>query len=173
MQVQGQVEQRARVDAPRHPTRRAVARGLAWSVPVIAVGAPVPALAASAADGGVSALCGSRAQGTFTVDVTGSSSPYVQVVFSHSGSGSSTVSAPGSWILSSSSGSTTTYLVPVVSGTAGGTATVTFSLGQNGTGTVTASISATSGQAITGPTSASITKRRDGNSNNYACSTAG
>ena len=148
------------------------ARGLAWSVPVVAVGAPVPAMAASGADGGVSALCGSRAQGTFTVDVTGSASPYVQVVFSHSGSGSFTVSAPRSWIPGSSTGSTTTYLVPVVSGTARGTATVTFSLGQN----APAGDRLDLGDVRRGhhqPDNASITKRRDGNSNNYACSTTG
>lgn len=151
----------------RQPSRRVLTRGLAWSVPVVAVGAPVPAMAASGGVGGISARCGSGVTGSFVLDVTGSSSPYVAVALSHSGSGSFSVSVPSGWLPSSAN----TYLAPVVDGTAQGTVLVAFTVGQNGTGTVTASITTSPGQEVTGPRVASITKRRSGNSNNYTCST--
>lgn len=152
----------------RQPSRRVLTRGLAWSVPVVVVGAPVPATAASGGSGGIRAECGSGRTGSFVLDVTGSSSPYVAVTFSHSGSGSFSVSVPSGWLLSSGD----TYLAPVVDGMAQGTAQVTFTLGQNGTGTVTASITTSPGQEVTGPRVAGITKRRSGNSSNYTCSTS-
>ena len=152
----------------RQPTRRALTRGIAWSVPVVVVGAPVPALAASGGNGGIRAECGSGRTGSFVLDVTGSSSPYVAVALSHSGSGSFSVSVPSGWLPSTG----TTYLAPVVDGMAQGTVVVTFTVGQNGTGTVTASITTSPGQEVTGPRVASITKHRSGNSVNYTCSTS-
>lgn len=154
------------------PSRRALAQGMAWSVPVLIVAAPVPALAASGGNGGITAACAPSTQARFILDVTGSSSPLVRVLFSHTGSGTFSVSTPNTWTLETATATTFSYLVPTSAGTASGTATVTFVLPQNGTATIAATISATSGQAITGTTSASVTKSRVGNSANYRCSAA-
>lgn len=145
-------------------------RGAAWSIPVIVVAAPAPAMAASGGTGGISGACGAVAQGSFVLNVTGSSSPLIQVVIVRSGAGTFAVVAPAGWTAGPVTADTRTYFAPVVGGVAQGTATVTFTLPQNGTATATATISATSGQVISGTIMASVTKNRDGNSTNYACS---
>lgn len=154
------------------PSRRTVATGAAWTVPVILVAAPVPAMAASAATGGISASCDPvPRQGSFTFEVNGSTSPLIRVILTHSGSGDFSTSVPNLWILESSNATTRSYTVPVSSGAAAGTATVTFqNLDPNSTATVTATISSTSGEPISGPLVASVTKTRGSTSVNYGCS---
>jgi hypothetical protein len=155
------------------PTRRTLARGAAWSVPVIVAAAPAPAMAVSGVSTGrVTSSCEPRAQGAFTLEVAGASSDFIEVVFTRTGGGTFSVSAPAGWLQDSATGTRVVYLVPVVDREAQGTAIVTFVLGQNGRATVTATISATSGQEISGTTTASVTKRRDGNSNTYQCTSA-
>lgn len=150
------------------PSRRVLAQGAGWTVPAIVVGAPASATAASGGTGSVQGVCGPGRTGSFVLDVHGISTPYVHVVFTHSGAGTFAVVVPSGWLPSSG----TTYLAPVTSGHAQGTAQITFTLGQNSTGTVTAQISATSGRVITGTRIASITTRRVGNSSNYTCTTS-
>ncbi len=159
--------------ASLRPTRRTVAKGAAWSVPVVAVGAAAPAMAASGGTGGITASCVTPGGTgvTYTLSVTGSLSPEIQVVFTHSGTGSMSISAPATWTIAGSTATTLTYLVPVVGGAASGTATVNYTgLTGNSSATVVAEISATSGQEITGDLTATSTVTRSGSV--YTCSAA-
>lgn len=163
---------------PGRPSRRVVARGAAWSVPVVAVGAAAPAMAASGGTGGITASCVSAGGtgATYSVSVTGSLSPQLQVVFTHTGSGSFSISTPAGWVLADATASTRTYLIPVAGGTVNSTGTVNFTgIAGNSSATVTAVLSATSGQEITGDTSAAVTITRQGggSSSNYSCSVIG
>ncbi len=160
------------------PTRRTLARGAAWAVPVVAVGAAAPAMAASGGTGGISARCASATStsGTFSVSVTGSLVTQLQVAFRRaSGSGTFSITPESTWVLVPGTPGAYTYLIPVVGGTATGTATMSSSgISNNGTQTVTGELSAPGGQVITGTTSASITITRQGggSSSNYTCSAA-
>lgn len=146
------------------PSRRTIARGAAWSVPVVAVTAAAPAFAASGGTATVQGSCsGTSRTASITVDVTGTSAGSVIVTFT--GTGTFAVSAPAG----TTSCGTNCYVVPVVNGTASATFGVTFTIGQSGQETVTATVSSSGGQVISGDTTGSVTKRRDGNSGNYPC----
>lgn len=154
-------------DDTARPSRRTLARGAAWTVPVAVVGAAAPAVAASrAGNGTITGECLAGAQARFTLAVSGSAATSVQVVFTQSGSGTHTVTTPAGWTLVSSTGTVSTFNAPVSGGSAGGQVTVTYSLSGQSTGTVTATISAAPPFA-TGDFAASVRKVRDGS--NYAC----
>ena len=155
------------------PSRRVLARGAAWSVPVVAVGAAAPAMAASGGTGGITGACAGGPTATFTFSVSGSLSSSIQVVFTRLGGTGFTVTPPPTWVLVSTSNNIVVYEVPVVGGAASGSATVTYQMGRNGTELVTAEISTPTGQVITGDTSASVNISRDGNSSNYNCAVTG
>ena len=144
------------------PTRRTVARGVAWGVPVIAVGAAAPAMAASAAPGSISAACypPTVSGGEFALAVTGSTSPSIQVVLTHSGDGSFSFVAPLGWGPGDVNGQTVTWVVPVVAGEASGTLVVDFALADGQAAAITVVISATTGPPLAGPTSARLDKAR-------------
>jgi hypothetical protein len=63
----------------REIDRRTIAKGVAWTVPVVIVATAAPAAAAS---GGVT-LAGSRSSGTFTFTVTNDGSKPVKVVITN------------------------------------------------------------------------------------------
>lgn len=154
------------------PSRRTIARGAAWAVPVVAVTAAAPAFAASGGTALVQGSCaGAGAGGSFSVSVTGTAATYVQVQFTHSGDGSiGSITAPADAL----SCGLNCYLLPVTGGSAGGSFTVDQTLPRNGVGTVTATISSSpGGQIISGDTTGFFTKRRDGNSSNYVCEGTG
>ena len=155
------------------PSRRVLARGAAWSVPVVAVGAAAPAMAASGGTGSITGACAGGDRASYTLNITGSSAAFIRVTFTRLGGTSMSISAPNTWVLVGASANITIYDVPVSAGSAGGTATVTFIMGQNGNELVTATISTTTGQVITGDTTASVNITRNGNSNNYNCVVTG
>jgi hypothetical protein len=157
----------------RRPSRRTVARGAAWSVPVLAVGAAAPAFAASGGTGTITGACLGGNRASYTLNVTGSAAAFIRVTFSRLGGTSMSISVPGSWVLVGASSNLSIYDVPVIAGSAGGAATVTFQMGQNGNELVTATISTTTGQVITGDTTASVNITRNGSSTNYNCSVTG
>jgi hypothetical protein len=156
----------------RQPTRRVLTRGIAWSVPVVVVGAPVPAMAASGGTASFTASCGATPSRPFTLSVTGSVATSLNVFFTHLGGGGFSVRAPSTWTLVSQTGNIIAYTVPVVGGTVSGTPIVDFALPQNGLATVSATVESAGGAQINGDTTASVTLRREGNSNNYVCSGA-
>ena len=155
------------------PSRRVLARGAAWSVPVVAVGAAAPAMAASGGTGSITGACAGGNTANFTLSIAGSLSTSIQVVFTRLGGTGFDITAPGTWVRASTSNNIIVYDVPVVSGSASGTANVTYLMGRSGTELVTAEISTTTGQVITGDTTASVNISRDGNSSNYNCSVTG
>ncbi|MRX43880.1 hypothetical protein [Agromyces kandeliae] len=154
-------------------SRRTVTKAAAWSVPAILIAAPAPAYAAS---GGttlasvVGSCAGSGATGR--IDVTLPDLPagsQVQIVLSHSGQGGFTASP--NFVPTSQNG--TTYLVTGTGATFTGQFTITFSLGKDQTGTVTATVTAITGVIVDGDNVGFVTKRRDGNSQNYNQCSAG
>jgi len=156
------------------PSRRTIARGAAWSVPVVAVGAAAPAMAASGGSGSITGACAGGNTAAYTLSIAGSLAPFIRVTFTRLGGTSMNISAPSTWVPAGASSNIAIYDVPVTAtGTATGTATVTFVMGQNGNEQVTAEISATSGQVITGDTLARVNITRNGNSSNYNCSVTG
>jgi hypothetical protein len=150
--------------------RRPVIKGAAWSVPVLAVGAPAPAFAVSTTAATLTARCGVGPLAFFDLDVSAAppGSDVRLTLTRSSGSGTFTAVAPAGWTLESQTGTTRVYLVPTTAGSASGTVTVAFQLGQNGTATITGAVSVTPGP-VDGDLTSSVFKRRDGNSQNYQC----
>ncbi|GAA3627091.1 hypothetical protein GCM10022200_06840 [Microbacterium awajiense] len=149
-------------------------RAAAWSVPAIAVAAAVPAYAASGAAGSITGRCRSGVLADFDVVVTQADlGTSIQIVLQHSGDGSFGVTAPNGWVLANATASSYTYIAPTLNGALSGTVVANYNLGQNGVATVTATISALSGTPLAGDLSAAVSKRRNGNSDNYMCSVVG
>lgn len=126
------------------PSRRTLAKGAAWSVPVILVAAPVPAMAASGATGGISATCEAVPRtGSFTFEVGGSTSAHIRLLLVNSNAASSySVNFPSGWTVEpGGSVTTTSFLAPVTGGVAGGKVTITFELPPSSSTTMTATIS--------------------------------
>lgn len=162
----------------RGPSRRAVAKAAAWSVPVILVAAPAPAYAASGggAPGGVTiaSVVGSCAGtgATGTISVTLPNLPVgsiIQIELTHSGQGGFT--ATPNFTPTSQTG--TTYTVTGAGATFTGQFSIHFTLGNNQQGTVTATVTAISGVTVQGDNTGFVTKRRDGGSQNYNQCSAG
>ncbi|GLI27666.1 hypothetical protein ARHIZOSPH14_19080 [Agromyces rhizosphaerae] len=144
-------------------------------MPAIAVAVSAPAYAASGGSGAptrpvvVSAACGSRNTGTFRIDVgTFAAGEQIQITLTHTGSGSFSAT-PQFTHTGSGNGP---YVITGTGADFDGIIDVAFSLGQNGTGTVSIVVAGQNGLTLTGDLTSAITKRRDGNSNNYMCSTA-
>ncbi len=157
-------------------TRRALTRGVAWSVPAIAVAAAVPAYAASTAAGSVIGRCLPSALAAFDVAVMDADlGTSVQILFQRTaGTGSFGVTAPNTWVLTGATATSYTYVVPTINGALTGTATINFQL-QNNSATVTATATALSGTPLAGDLSAAVIKSRTGggSSNNYTCDVVG
>jgi hypothetical protein len=165
------VDERTDVGGSTRPTRRTIARGAAWSVPVVAVAAAAPAFAASGGTASVTGQCTGGRTGSIQVVVNGTSAQYVRVQLSHTGSGTYTVTSAPSGAQTCGDGC---YLLPVTNGSVNGTFLITLTVGQSGTGTVTADISSSpGGQVITGDTSGYVSIRRTGSSSNYSCAGTG
>ncbi|WP_430646897.1 hypothetical protein [Agromyces sp. GXS1127] len=160
------------------PSRRAVARAAAWSVPVILMAAPAPAYAASGggAPGGVTlasvvgSCSGTGPNGTITVTLpnlpVGS-----QVLIALTNSGQGGFSATPDFTPTSQSG--TTYVITGAGADFTGSFAIAFTLNPNQQGTVTATVTAISGVTVLGDTTGFVTKRRDGHSNSYNQCSAG
>lgn len=160
---------------PRQRTvrRRAVAHGVAWSVPVLVASAHAPAVAASAAIASVDLRChGSRSNGAVAVVrvATLAVGTQVAITVSHAGAGGYTAS-PGftpTTTIDNPDGSTT-YVVSGGGAPFSGQLDLTLVLGRNATGIVTVGVVGLSGVTLSGVLAGTVTIRREGNSNNYVC----
>lgn len=150
------------------PSRRTLARGMAWTVPVVVVAVPTPVRAASSGSGTITGACTTPQAASFTLSVTGSSATSVQVVFTQSVSGQHFVTTPAGWTLVATDGQVSTFTAPVTGGSASGVVTVTYGLDSGATGVVTATISAAPPFGA-GDQVASVRKIRQGATNSYDC----
>ncbi len=147
---------------PSRPSRRTIARGAAWSVPVIAVGAASPAFAAShTVSVQTSATCATR-DGTFAITVSGLAAGEqvnISLVGNNSGTspGTSNVTGSGLNYALTGDGSTSTLGRIFVSGP---------SFNGQGSSTVTATVTGSGGVSVTGDLTATITFSRSGQ---YTC----
>ncbi len=149
---------------PRRPSRRVVARGAAWSVPVVAVGAATPAVAASPTVSVTTTATCSFRDGTFVITVSGlgvGQQVAISLAGSSGGTSAATTNVTGSgssWILTGDGSSPTVGRINV-SGP---------SLTGQGSSTVTATVSGLGGVQVAGDLTATITFSRSGST--YSCS---